>query len=42
MFWIGLLVGFILGSNVSLFLYAIILTGKESDKNMIDYLSSDF
>lgn len=42
MFWIGLLIGLILGCNISLILYAIILTGKESDKNMVDYLSSDF
>lgn len=32
MFWIGLIVGLILGANISLFLYAIILAGKDSDK----------
>ena len=29
MFWKGLIVGLILGSNISLFLYAIILAGKD-------------
>ena len=28
----GLIVGLILGANISLFLYAIILVGKEGDK----------
>jgi len=32
MFWIGLLVGLIVGANISLFLYAIIIAGKESDE----------
>jgi len=32
MFWIGLLVGLIVGGNISLFLYAIIIAGKESDE----------
>ena len=32
LFWIGLIVGLILGANISLFLYAIILAGKERDK----------
>lgn len=32
MFWIGFIVGLILGANISLFLYAIILAGKESDE----------
>ena len=32
MFWIGLLVGLVLGANISLFLYAIILAGKRSDE----------
>lgn len=32
MFWIGFVVGLILGANISLFLYAIILAGKECDK----------
>jgi len=31
MFWIGLLVGLIVGANISLFLYAIIIAGKEND-----------
>ena len=29
MFWIGMIIGLILGANISLFLYAIILSGKE-------------
>jgi len=32
MFWLGLVIGLILGANISLFLYAIILAGKERDK----------
>jgi len=32
MFWTGLILGLILGANISLFLYAIILAGKESDE----------
>lgn len=31
MFCVGLITGLILGANISLFLYAIILTGKKSD-----------
>ncbi len=42
MFWIGLGIGIILGSNVSLILYAIILAGKDTDKNSTNYLSSNF
>lgn len=34
MFWIGLIVGLILGANIGLFLYAIILTGKKSDEKI--------
>lgn len=34
MFWIGLLVGFILGANISLLLYAMIFTAKKSDEQM--------
>ena len=40
MFWIGLFIGFILGANISLILYAIILLGKQSDRKneyMYDY-----
>ena len=29
MFWIGLIVGLILGANISLFIYAILLAGKD-------------
>ena len=32
MFWLGLIIGLVLGANISLFLYAIILTGKRSDE----------
>lgn len=31
MFWIGFLVGLIVGANVSLILYALILAAKEGD-----------
>lgn len=31
MFWIGLITGLIIGSNVALLLYACIIVGKESD-----------
>lgn len=34
MFWIGLGTGVILGANISLFLYALILAGKNADKNL--------
>lgn len=30
--WLGLFIGLILGANISLFLYAIILSGKKSDE----------
>lgn len=33
MFWWGLLIGLVLGANISLFLYALIISGKESDKD---------
>ncbi len=32
MFLLGLTLGLVLGANISLFLYAILLTGKESDE----------
>ena len=32
MFWLGLIIGLVLGANISLFLYAIILAGKEDCK----------
>ena len=32
MFWIRLIVGLILGANISLFLYAIILAGKDGSE----------
>ena len=34
MFWLGLIVGLVLGANISLFLYAMIITGKESERKM--------
>lgn len=33
MFWIGLTIGLIVGTNISLILYACIIAGKESDRN---------
>ena len=44
MFWIGLFIGLILGANISLILYAIILLGKQSDRKneyMYDYDDDD-
>ena len=32
MFWIGFFIGLVLGANISLFFYSIILTGKRSDE----------
>lgn len=34
MFWIGLIVGLILGANISLILYALILSAKKADENI--------
>ncbi len=34
MFWLGLIVGLVLGANISLFLYAMIIAGKESERKM--------
>jgi len=34
MFWWGLIVGLVLGANISLFLYAMIIVGKESERKM--------
>ena len=33
MFWIGLIIGIIVGANISLILYACIIAGKESDNH---------
>ena len=33
MFWLGLIVGLVVGANVSLILYACILAGKDSESN---------
>ncbi len=32
MLWVGLFIGLVLGANISLFLYAIILSGKKEDE----------
>ena len=32
MFWVGVIIGLVLGANISLFLYAVILTGKQYDE----------
>ena len=32
MFWVGLIFGLVLGANISFFLYAVILTGKQYDE----------
>lgn len=34
MFWLGLIIGLILGANISLFLYAMIVTAKQSDEKI--------
>ena len=33
MFWLGLIIGLVVGANVSLILYACILAGKDSESN---------
>lgn len=33
MFWIGLIIGLVVGANVSLILYACILAGRERDND---------
>ena len=38
--WLGLLIGLIIGANLSLFLYAIILSGKKADEKF--YNSDEF
>lgn len=42
MFFIGFGIGFIVGANVALILYAIILVGKDADKSITNDLSSNF
>lgn len=32
MFWLGLIIGLLIGANLSLLLYACIIVGKESDR----------
>ena len=34
MFWIGLLIGLIIGANVSLILYACIIAGGKADEHI--------
>lgn len=34
MFWCGLISGLVLGANISLFLYAMIIAGKESERKI--------
>lgn len=34
MFWWGLIVGLVLGANISLFLYAMIIVGKDSERKI--------
>lgn len=34
MFYIGLFIGLVLGANISLFLYAMIIAGKQSERKM--------
>lgn len=34
MFWWGFIVGLVLGANISLFLYALILAGKNADEHI--------
>ena len=33
MFWIGLIIGLIVGAKISLILYVCIIAGKESDRH---------
>lgn len=42
MFFIGFGIGFIIGANVTLILYAIILAGKDTDENITNNPLSDF
>ena len=37
MFLLGLIIGLILGANISLFLYAIILVAKDADESIEKY-----
>lgn len=34
MFWLGLIIGLVLGANISLFLYALIINAKKCDKEI--------
>lgn len=40
MFWLGLIIGLVLGANISLFLYAMINIAKQSD-DKIKMMSSN-
>lgn len=41
MFFVGFGIGFIIGANVALILYAIILVGKDTDDETSDYTSNN-
>lgn len=34
MFWYGFITGLVLGANISLFLYAMIIAGSKADEHM--------
>lgn len=34
MSWLGFIIGLVLGANISLFLHAMIIAGKESERKM--------
>ena len=38
---LGIGIGFIIGANVALILYAIVLTGKDADAKTSDYISNN-
>ena len=41
MFALGIGIGFIIGANIALILYAIILAGKDNDAETSDYISNN-
>lgn len=42
MFWIGLGIGLVIGANMALVLYALILVNKDEDKSIENNSSIDF
>lgn len=38
---LGIGIGFIIGANVALILYAIVLAGKDTDAKTSDYISNN-